>query len=65
MKIHEPYIIYEDEKHKFVWLGLDESEAEKGILTNQYLIVHNNTEFYLTQVGISFLKRFSKTLQSS
>jgi len=57
MKIHEPYIIYEDEKHKFVWLGLDESEAEKGVLTNQYLIVHNNTGVLLDPGGYFVFER--------
>jgi len=38
MKVHKPYVIFEEKDHSFIWLGLDESDAEKGVLTNQYLI---------------------------
>jgi len=39
IRVRKPYVIAEKDDHKFVWLGLDEAEAERGILTNQYLIV--------------------------
>ncbi|BFH72579.1 MBL fold metallo-hydrolase [Sulfurisphaera javensis] len=57
MKVHEPYILFEDEKHKFIWLGLDESENEKGILTNQYLIVHNDKGYLLDPGGYFVFER--------
>ncbi|PVU75060.1 MBL fold metallo-hydrolase [Sulfolobus sp. SCGC AB-777_G06] len=57
MKIHEPYILYESNNHKFIWLGLDESETEKGILTNQYLIVHGNQGILLDPGGYFVFER--------
>ncbi|ARM76451.1 MBL fold metallo-hydrolase [Acidianus manzaensis] len=56
-KIHKPYVLYEDKDHKFVWLGLDESEHEKGILTNQYLIVDNNEGALLDAGGYFVFER--------
>jgi flavorubredoxin len=35
----EPIVLKEEKNHKFVWLSVDEAEMEKGILTNQYLLV--------------------------
>ncbi|QIW24967.1 MBL fold metallo-hydrolase [Sulfolobus sp. S-194] len=57
MKVHEPNIIFEDDKHKFIWLGLDESENEKGILTNQYLIVHEGKGYLLDPGGYFVFER--------
>jgi len=57
LRVHEPYLLYEDEAHKFVWLGLDESEAEKGILTNQYLIVHKGKGILLDPGGYFVFER--------
>ena len=39
IRVKKPYVVVEKKEHKFIWLGLDEAEVEKGILTNQYLIV--------------------------
>ena len=39
LRVHKPYVIAEEGDHLFIWLGLDEADAEKGILTNQYLII--------------------------
>ena len=40
-RLHKPFTIAEagEGRHKFAWLGLDEADLEKGVLTNQYLIV--------------------------
>ena len=57
MKVHEPVVIYEDDRHKFVWLGLDESDAERGILTNQYLIVHDGKGYLLDPGGYYIFER--------
>ncbi|MGC9106279.1 MAG: MBL fold metallo-hydrolase [Thermoprotei archaeon] len=35
----EPIVLKEEGNHKFVWLSIDEAEMEKGILTNQYLLM--------------------------
>jgi len=57
MKVHEPYVLFEDEKHKFIWLGLDESDNEKGILTNQYLITHEGKGYLLDPGGYYVFER--------
>ena len=35
----EPIVLAEEKGNKFVWLSIDEGEMDKGILTNQYLLV--------------------------
>jgi len=57
VRVHEPYILFEDETHKFVWLGLDESESERGVLTNQYLKVHNGNGYLLDPGGYFVFER--------
>ena len=57
LRVHKPYVIYEDKVHKFVWLGLDESDYEKGILTNQYLIVDGNQGALLDPGGYFAFER--------
>jgi len=39
LKVRKPYVIAESKNHAFIWLGLDASEMEQGILTNQYLVI--------------------------
>ncbi|MCI2414116.1 MAG: FprA family A-type flavoprotein [Candidatus Aramenus sp.] len=56
-KVHRPYVLYEEGDHKFVWLGLDESEYEKGILTNQYLIVDGDKGVLLDPGGYFVFER--------
>ncbi len=42
--------LWEDDQHKFVWLGASEQAIEKGIASNQYLIV-DGEEGYLLDPG--------------
>ncbi|MCY0860612.1 MAG: MBL fold metallo-hydrolase [Sulfolobaceae archaeon] len=56
-KVHKPYVLFEEKDHKFVWLGLDESEYEKGVLTNQYLIVHGDKGVLLDPGGYFVFER--------
>ena len=63
-KVHEPYVLYEDESHKFIWLGLDESEYEHGILTNQYMIVHNGKAILLDPGGYFVFERVYNNVTS-
>ncbi|AHC52188.1 beta-lactamase [Sulfolobus acidocaldarius SUSAZ] len=63
MRIHKPYIIHEDKDHKFVWLGLDESDYEKGLLTNQYLIVDGDKGILLDPGGYFVFERVFKNLK--
>jgi flavorubredoxin len=60
LRVHKPYVIYEEKDHKFVWLGLDESDYEKGILTNQYLIVDGNQGALLDPGGYFVFERVFK-----
>jgi len=57
MKVHKPFVLYEEGDHKFVWLGLDESEHEKGILTNQYLVVDGDKGALLDAGGYFVFER--------
>ncbi len=51
LKVRKPYVIAEEGNHAFIWLGLDEAEAEKGILTNQYLIIDSGEGILLDPGG--------------
>ncbi|QKR00251.1 MBL fold metallo-hydrolase [Metallosphaera tengchongensis] len=57
MKLHRPYVLFEEKDHRFVWLGLDESEHEKGVLTNQYLIVDGDKGAILDPGGYFVFER--------
>ena len=63
-RVHEPYVLYEDEDHKFIWLGLDESEFEHGILTNQYMIVHRGKAILLDPGGYFVFERVYNNVTS-
>ncbi len=64
LKVHKPYVIAEKENHKFIWLGLDEAEAEKGILTNQYMIIDNDEAILLDPGGYFVLERIYDNISS-
>jgi len=51
LKVRKPYVVAEEGNHAFIWLGLDEAEAEKGILTNQYLIIDKEEGMLLDPGG--------------
>ncbi len=55
------YPLYDDGEHKVFWLGIEEAEDEKGILTNQYLIV-DGSEAALVEPGGFFV--FSRVLKN-
>ncbi len=57
LRVHKPYILYDNNKHLFVWLGLDEAEAEKGILTNQYLVVDQGEGLLIDPGGYYVFER--------
>jgi flavorubredoxin len=50
-------VIYEDEDHKFVWLGWEEEEEEGLVQTNQYLIVNRGKGVLLDPGGVYVLPR--------
>ncbi|MGM0641406.1 MAG: MBL fold metallo-hydrolase [Thermotogota bacterium] len=51
MNILEPKVLFENENHKFILLGIEDSQKE-GITTNQYLIVHNEEGVLLDPGGV-------------
>jgi flavorubredoxin len=55
------YPLYDDGEHKVLWLGIEEAEDEKGILTNQYLVIDGN-EAALIEPGGFFV--FSRVLKN-
>ncbi|WP_297489720.1 MBL fold metallo-hydrolase [Thermococcus sp.] len=55
------YPLYDDGGHKVFWLGIEESEDERGILTNQYLVV-DGKEAALIEPGGFFV--FSRVLRN-
>lgn len=63
MKVHKPYVIFEEKDHSFIWLGLDESDAEKGVLTNQYLIRDGEKGAILDAGGYFVFERVLNSVQ--
>jgi len=63
IKIHKPYYIYQDKNHAFIWLGLDEAEAEKGILTNQYMIIDHGEAILLDPGGYYLVERIVENVE--
>ncbi len=63
-KLHRPQVVAETEdgRGKFIWLGLDEADAEKGILTNQYLLVHNGEAMLIDPGGYFVFQRVLKAV---
>lgn len=57
IKVHKPYVLFEEGDHRVVWLGLDESDAEKGVLANQYLIQEGDQGAVLDAGGYFVFER--------
>ena len=50
-------VLYQDDDHKFIWLGAD-PQAKKGVMqTNQYLIIDGGRGFLLDPGGIHLFSR--------
>jgi flavorubredoxin len=60
----EAYPLYDDGSHKVYWLGIEEADEEKGILTNQYLIVDNGEAALLDPGGYFIFERVAKNVLS-
>ncbi len=56
-KLHRPLTVAGEGDHRFIWLGLDEADMEKGILTNQYLVTHNGEAMLLDPGGYFVFQR--------
>lgn len=50
-------VIYEDAEHKFVWLGAGDPAKEKGISTNQYMVVDRDVGYVLDPGGYHVFDR--------
>lgn len=54
---NEPQIIWQDEVHQFIWLGAGDPAEEKGIASNQYLIVDGGNGYLLDPGGYHVFDR--------
>ncbi len=64
LRIHKPFTIFEDKNHVVAWLGLDEAEAEKGILANQYLVVDSGEAMLIDPGGYHVFQRVYENVSS-
>lgn len=60
----ESYPLYDDGNHKVFWLGVEEAEDEKGILTNQYLIIDNDEAALIEPGGYFVFERVLRNVSS-
>ncbi|AWR98584.1 MBL fold metallo-hydrolase [Metallosphaera hakonensis] len=63
MRVHKPYVIHEEGDRSFIWLGLDESDREKGVLTNQYLLRDGDRGALLDAGGYFVFERVLNSIQ--
>lgn len=50
-------VIYQDQDHRFIWLGWEEEEDEGLVQTNQYLIIHKGEGILLDPGGVHVFPR--------
>ncbi len=62
-KVHKPFVVAEEKDHQVIWLGLDEAEAEKGILANQYLVVDHGEAVLLDPGGYHVFERVYENVE--
>ncbi len=60
----EAYPLYDDGTHKVFWLGIEGADEEKGILTNQYLVVDGNEAAILDPGGYFIFERVYRNVVS-
>ncbi len=60
----EAYPLYDDGEHKVFWLGIEEADEEKGILTNQYMIVDGEEAALLDPGGYFIFDRVARNVLS-
>ena len=53
----KPQVLWEDGKHKFIWLGAGDISKEKGIPANQYMIVDEGEGYLLDPGGYHVFDR--------
>lgn len=62
-RVHRPFVVAEEGGTALVWLGLDESDVERGILTNQYLLVSRGEAMLLDPGGLFVFERVVSAVQ--
>lgn len=55
-------VLYDDGRHKYVWLGWDEEEDDGLVQTNQYLIIHDGVGCLLDPGGVHVFPRVVSNL---
>lgn len=50
-------ILYEGDRHQFIWLGWEEEEEEGIVQVNQYLIIHDGVGILLDPGGVEVFPR--------
>ena len=50
-------ILFQNDEHKFIWLGADEEEEQGVVQTNQYLIINNGRGTLIDPGGIHLFSR--------
>ncbi|GAB6101896.1 MBL fold metallo-hydrolase [Thermococcus atlanticus] len=58
------YPLYDDGEHRVYWLGIEEAEDEKGILTNQYLVMDDGEAALIEPGGFFVFVRVLKNVSS-
>ncbi|MCQ4448896.1 MAG: MBL fold metallo-hydrolase, partial [Sulfolobales archaeon] len=59
----DPIVLAEEKGNKFIWLSIDQAEMEKGIITNQYLLVVKDKGVLLDPGGPLVFERVYTTMQ--
>ena len=57
-------VLFEDEDHRFIWLGWEEEEEEGLVQTNQYLIISGGKGVLLDPGGVYTLPRVLATISA-
>ncbi len=63
VRVRKPYVIAEEGDHQVVWLGLEEAELERGVLTNQYLVVDSGEGLLIDPGGSYVFERVYRNVR--
>lgn len=57
MEHKESQVIWQDKEHQFIWLGMGDPDKEKGIGSNQYMVVDREEAYILDPGGYHVFDR--------
>jgi len=57
-------VVWQDERHKFVWLGAGDPADEDGVPSNQYMIVDEDVAYLLDPGGHGIFERVYRNVTS-